>query len=446
MTKEELLKKKISAISLGCDKNRVDLEKMLFSLKNYGFEIVADPADAEIVIVNTCAFIELARQEAIANIFESLKLKVTAKVEKVIVTGCLPERYFNDLKNDIPEVDAYLRLKDNKSICNTIETLYDVSNSKIKDKLGRVFTSSSTFAYLKIADGCNNVCSYCTIPRIRGRYISEKMEDLVDEAKMLVEMGAKEIVLVAQDSTSYGKDIYGKPCLVELCKKLCKIKDLKWIRIHYAYPELIDDELLSFIQNEEKMCKYLDVPLQHIDDEILSSMRRRLSEADTRKLIAKIRAVYPEIKLRTTFIVGYPGETRAQFKKLCAFLEEAKFEYAGFFSYFREEGTVSSYLKKQVPSFIKKKRLSIVQSIQSKIAEEILLSYIGQEFTVLVDEFDCETGFYVGHTNFMSKAVDFNVKIEDNNCINIGDFKQVKITGFDGENLKGEILWIYQIK
>lgn len=440
MTKEELVNKKISAISLGCDKNRVDLEKMLFSLKNYGFEIVADPDDAEIVIVNTCAFIEPARQEAIANIFDSLKLKVTANVEKVIVTGCLSERYFNDLKKDIPEVDAYLRLKDNSMICNIIESLYGVSNSKIKTKNGRVFTSSSTFAYLKIADGCNNVCSYCTIPRIRGRYISEQMDDLIDEAKMLVNMGAKEIVLVAQDTTSYGKDIYGKPCLVELCKKLCKIKDLKWLRIHYAYPELIDDELLSFIQSEEKMCKYLDVPLQHIDDKILSSMRRRLNEEDTRKLITKIRTVYPEIKLRTTFIVGYPGETRAQFKKLCDFLEEAKFEYAGFFSYFREEGTVSSYLKKQIPNFIKKRRLSVVQQLQSKIAEEVLRGYVGQEITVLVDEFDYETGFYFGHANFMSKAVDFNVKIEDNGNVNVGEFKHVKITGFDGENLKGEII------
>jgi len=440
MTKEELITKKVSAISLGCDKNRVDLEKMLFCLKSYGFNIVAEPTEAEIVIVNTCAFIEPARQEAVANIFESLRLKQISNVEKVIVTGCLPERYSADLMKEIPEVDAYLRLKDNDLICNIIEKLYDVKETKQKKKLGRVFTSSSTFAYLKIADGCNNVCSYCTIPRIRGRYKSEKMEDLVDEAKLLVQMGAKEIVLVAQDSTSYGKDIYGKPCLVELCKKLCKIKDLKWLRIHYAYPELIDDELLSFIQSEEKMCKYLDVPLQHIDNEILTSMRRRLNEEDTRKLITKIRTVYPEIKLRTTFIVGYPGETKAQFSKLCDFIKEAKFEFAGFFSYCREEGTVSYYLKKQVPSFIKKKRLKQIQVLQESIAYEVMNAYIGKDVEVLVDEFDVETGFYIGHANFMSKAVDFNVKIEDNNSVKIGDFVNVKITDFDGENLKGEII------
>ena len=440
MTKEELLAKKISAISLGCDKNRVDLEKMLFSLKKYGFEITPEPYDAEIVIVNTCAFIEPARQEAIANIFETLKLKVSAKVEKVIVTGCLPERYFNDLKNDIPEVDAYLRLKDNDGICNVIEGLYEIAPTKLKKQNGRVFTSGSSSAFLKIADGCDNVCSYCTIPRIRGRYKSEKIEDLVDEAKMLVKMGAKEIVLVAQDTTSYGKDIYGKPSLLELCKELCKIKELKWIRVHYAYPELIDDEFLSFIQIESKMCKYLDIPLQHIDDDILKSMRRRLDEESTRKLITKIRTVYPEIKLRTTFIVGYPGETSKQFNKLCSFLKEAKFEYAGFFSYFREEGTVSSYIKNQVPRFIKKHRLRKVQKIQAEIASKLLWSYVGQEFEVLVDEFDCETGFYLTHANFMSKAVDFNVKIDDNGNIRIGDFVKVRITDFDGENLKGEII------
>ena len=440
MTKEELLTKKISAISLGCDKNRVDLEKMLFSLKNYGFEIVSEASDAQIVIVNTCAFIEPARQEAIANIFDTLKLKTLANVERVIVTGCLPERYFKDLQQTIPEVDAYLKLKDNENICATIEQLYSVKPTKIKKENGRVLTSGSSSAYLKISDGCDNVCSYCTIPRIRGRYKSEKIENLVDEAKMLVQMGAKEIVLVAQDTTSYGKDIYGKPSLIELCKQLCKIKDLKWIRVHYAYPELITDELLTFISQEVKMCKYLDIPLQHIDNDILKNMRRRLGEEETRNLITKIRTVYPEIKLRTTFIVGYPGETLSKFNKLCAFLKEAKFEYAGFFAYCREEGTVSYYQKKQVPQFIKKWRLKKIQTLQAQIAEKSMSSFIGSQMQVLVDEFDYDTGFYYGHSEFMSKAVDFNVKIEDNNSVKIGDFVTVKITEFDGENLKGEIV------
>jgi ribosomal protein S12 methylthiotransferase len=253
-------------------------------------------------------------------------------------------------------------------------------------------------------------------------------------------MGVKELVLVAQDSTSYGKDLYKKPCLVQLCKELCKIKGIEWIRIHYAYPELIDDELLSFIQKEPKMCKYLDIPLQHIDDDILKSMRRHLGEEDTRNLITKIRTVYPEIKIRSTFIVGYPGETNKQFNKLCNFLKEVKLDYVGFFPYYREEGTVSYYLKKQVPTFIKNMRLKKVQKLQSQIAYENMKNLMSQEILVLVDEFDSETGNYLAHANFMSKNVDFNVKIEDNNNVKIGDFVKVVVKEFDGENLKGEII------
>lgn len=440
MTKEELLTKKVSAISLGCDKNRVDLEKMLFRLKKYGFEIVADTLDAQIVIVNTCAFIEPARQEALANIFSSLKLKINANVEKVIVTGCLAERYQKDLTSEIPEIDKIIPLKKNMEICSIIEELYGVTPSKSKPSIGRVLTSGGSFAYLKIADGCNNVCSYCTIPRIRGRYISEKMEDIISEAKLLAEMGVKELVLVAQDVTNYGKDIYGEPRLIELCKNLCKIKGIEWIRVHYAYPELITDELLSFIQKEPKMCKYLDIPLQHIDDKILESMRRRLGEKETRELITKIKTVYPEIKIRSTFIVGYPGESLKQFQKLVDFLKEVKLDYVGFFPYYREEGTVSYYLKHQIPKFIKNMRLKKVQKVQQKIAFEKMFSLIGTEDIVLVDEFDCESGNFIAHTNNMSKAVDFNVKIEDNNSIKTGDFVKIRFTDFDGDYLKGEIL------
>lgn len=440
MTKEELLTKKVSAISLGCDKNRVDLEKMLFRLKKYGFEIVADTMDAQIVIVNTCAFIEPARQEALANIFSSLKLKINANVEKVIVTGCLAERYQKELLNEIPEIDKVVPLKKNSEICSIIEELYGVTPSKSKPSIGRVLTSGGSFAYLKIADGCNNVCSYCTIPRIRGRYISEKMDDIISEAKLLAEMGVKELVLVAQDVTNYGKDIYGEPRLIELCKNLCKIKGIEWIRVHYAYPELITDELLSFIQNEPKMCKYLDIPLQHIDDKILESMRRRLGEKETRELITKIKTVYPEIKIRSTFIVGYPGESLKQFQKLVDFLKEVELDYVGFFPYYREEGTVSYYLKHQIPKFIKNMRLKKVQKVQQKIAFEKMFSLIGTEDVVLVDEFDCESGNFIAHTNNMSKAVDFNVKIEDNNSIKIGDFVKIRFTDFDGDYLKGEIL------
>ena len=439
MTKEELLTKRITAISLGCDKNRVDLEKMLFRLKKYGFQIVADPSDAEIVIVNTCAFIEPAKKEAISSIFQMLRLKNDGKIEKMIVTGCLPERYAKELLNSIPEVDAFVKLKENENICNVVEQLYGVAISKNKNENGRVLTQGVTYANLKISDGCDNVCSFCTIPRIRGCYKSVKMQDLVCEAKQLAKDGVKELVLVAQDVTSYGKDIYGKPSLIELCKELCKIKGIRWIRIHYAYPELVTDELLNYIKNEEKMCKYLDIPLQHIDDKILKSMRRRLDENQTRELITKIKTEYPEIKIRSTFIVGYPGETVGQFKKLCNFLKEAQLDYVGFFPYYREEGTVSFFMKKQIPNFVKNHRLKVIQKVQANVAKQNILNQIGQSVEVLIDEFDEKDGFFIGHTEFLSKAVDFNIKILYNE-LNIGDFVKVKITEFDGENFKGEVL------
>ena len=430
--------KKVSAISLGCDKNRVDLERMLFWMKDYGFEIVDDVTDANIVIINTCAFISPARKEALDNIFDMCLLKEKGVVEKVIVTGCLAQRYKEDLKKQIPEVDAFLTANENKDICQIIEKLYDVASSKPKNEIGRIFTSRGSYAYLKIADGCSNACSYCTIPRIKGRYVSFPMDDIVDEAKYLADRGVKELVVVAQDVTRYGEDLYGENKLIDLCKKLAKIDGIRWIRLHYAYPEKTTTELLEFIEKEPKMCKYLDLPLQHIDDKILKSMRRRLFEADTRALIEKMNGEYHNIALRTTFIVGYPGETKADFEKLCDFIKESRFDYAGFFPYYREENTPSYFMDKQVSEFTKKRRLRKIQKIQSKIATEKAREIMGQVFTVLVDYFDENTGYYMGHTEFLSPTVDFGVKIVDNEDINVGQFVQVKFVDFDGENYKGE--------
>lgn len=436
---DKILKgKKVSAISLGCDKNRVDLERMLFWMKDYGFEIVDDVTDANIVIINTCAFISPARKEALDNIFDMCLLKEKGVVEKVIVTGCLAQRYKEDLKKQIPEVDAFLTANENKDICQIIEKLYDVASSKPKNEIGRIFTSRGSYAYLKIADGCSNACSYCTIPRIKGRYVSFPMDDIVDEAKYLADRGVKELVVVAQDVTRYGEDLYGENKLIDLCKKLAKIDGIRWIRLHYAYPEKTTTELLEFIEKEPKMCKYLDLPLQHIDDKILKSMRRRLFEADTRALIEKMNGEYHNIALRTTFIVGYPGETKADFEKLCDFIKESRFDYAGFFPYYREENTPSYFMDKQVSEFTKKRRLRKIQKIQSKIATEKAREIMGQVFTVLVDYFDENTGYYMGHTEFLSPTVDFGVKIVDNEDINVGQFVQVKFVDFDGENYKGE--------
>ena len=439
MGTKEILKKKVSAISLGCDKNRVDLEKMLFKLKDYGLEIVESIYDSDIVIVNTCSFILPAKQEAIENILQVCELKKNNKIEKIIVTGCLSERYYDDIKNSIKEVDAYLKLSENENILNVILNLYDFKNKKLEHEYDRVLTNNGKYAYLKIADGCSNVCSYCTIPRIRGRYKSVDMNELIKEAKSLAEKGVKELIIVAQDTTRYGEDLYNENKLIELLTKLSKIDKIEWIRLHYAYPEKVTDELLEFINNSPKMCKYLDMPLQHIEDKILTSMRRKLNEDDTRKLIRKIKENYPDIKLRTTFIVGYPGETKKDFKKLCDFLIETKFDFAGFFPYYREENTISYFMKNQINNFTKKTRLKKILKIQQNIMTENMKSILNNTFKVLIDYFDETSGNYIGHTNFLSPTVDFDVMIEDDWKVGVGDMVDVVIKDFDGKFIKGEI-------
>ncbi len=439
MTKEELTTKKVSAISLGCDKNRVDLEKMLFLLSNYGLKIVENVEDADIVIVNTCAFILPAKQEAIENIIEMENLKKQGKIEKLVVTGCIVERHGNELKQEFPSVDAFVRLKDNSNIVNVIEKLYNLPTTKLSDYSDRILTTSCGYAYLKIADGCNNVCSFCTIPRIRGKYKSEKMDDLVREAKLLAKRGVKELILVAQDTTRYGIDLYGKPMLTALCEKLAKIKGIEWIRIHYAYPEVLDKKLLDFIVSENKMCKYLDIPLQHIDDDILKSMRRHHDEQQTRELVQMLHNDYPQIKLRSTFIVGYPGETRAKFKKLLDFLKEAKLDYVGFFPYYREENTVSFFLKKQKSNLTKKLRLKKAQKVQSQIAIKKAMELVGQTVPILCDSFVESEGKLLCHSIFHSPLVDFGVKIVDNGNVKLGQIVTAKLVSFDGENYEGEL-------
>lgn len=440
MTKEELKGKRISAISLGCDKNRVDLEKMLFKLKDYGFTIVANIEEADVVLINTCAFIEPARQEAIDNIIEVEALKKMGRVEKIVVTGCLPSKHSKQILDAFPLVDAVLDFHKNDEITNVIENLYSVEKSKCIDSYDRVLTTSSSYAYLKIADGCDNVCAYCTIPRIRGPYKSEKIQDIVAEAKLLAKKGVKELILVAQDTTRYGIDLYGKPQLVELLKKLAGIKDIKWIRLHYAYPEMISAELLNFIDNEPKMCNYLDIPLQHIDDNVLTLMRRKHNEKSSRDLINEIKTYHPDIKIRSTFIVGHPGETRKSFRKLLKFLSVAKLDYVGFFPYSREEGTVSYYLKGQKTRLTKLFRLKRAQKLQMKIAFDNAKREIDNVVEVLIDEYDENDGTYLGHCKFLSPSVDFGIKIVDNSNVKIGEFVNVKLNDFDGNFYKGEVV------
>ena len=443
MDEKVLLEKKVSAISLGCDKNRVDLEHMLGTISNFGFKVIDDIYNAQILIVNTCAFISPAIKEAIDNILIAINEKKN-KCEKVIVTGCLNERYLNEIKAEFPEVDDFIRVKDNEEILKTIFSLYDIN---YKDKFrqeGRLLTTYKNYAYLKIADGCNNGCAYCTIPRIRGRYKSVPMEDIVKEAKYLSSLGVKELIVVAQDITRYGEDLYNKFSLIELLDKLAKIKNIEWIRLHYCYPEMVSDELLNFINDNEKLCKYIDVPLQHIDDKILYSMNRKCNEDETRKLINKIKTNYPNIAVRTTYIVGLPGEGRKEFKKLLKFVEESKLNNVGFFPYFREEKTKAYFMKNQVPKFIKNRRLKKIQQVQQIVATNNNLSRIGQVVRAAVDRFDETKGVYIARDQFNSPDVDFYIELVDNNNITCGEFYNVKLVNYINGAFEGEVLWIYQ--
>lgn len=444
MTKEELLKKRVSAISLGCDKNRVDLEHMLFGLQQYGFEITPDIEDAEIIIVNTCAFIEPAIIEAVENIELAVSMKSEGKAEKVIVSGCLPMRE-KGLNVALPQVDAFVTLNDNKNITSIIEELFDVQESTFEyENTGRILTTAGGYAYLKIAEGCSNGCAYCTIPRIRGRFRSVPQKELIKEAKNIVEMGYKEIILVAQDTARYGEDLYGHPCLIELLEELCKIKGLEWVRLQYIYPEWLDERLLDFIAKNDKMCKYIDMPLQHIDNKILKDMNRKSDEAKCRELVDLIAEKYPEIELRSTFIVGFPGESKKQFKKLCDFIEEDKIRFASFFTYYREEKTKAYYMPKQVPKFIKKLRLKKIEKIQNLNLNRFALSQIGKVERVLVDEFDENKKIFLSHSQKNSPNVDFCVIIDADNPssakVNIGEFVQVRLTALHEKGFIGEVI------
>ncbi len=440
MTKEELKSKKLSAISLGCDKNKVGLEKMLGLVAEYGMEVVADVHEADIVIVNTCAFILPAEEEAVETIIEMEDLKSKGVIEKLIVSGCFPERHSTGLEHNFPQVDKFMRLRQNHEIINIIETLYGVERSKLKPSIKRVLTSPKSYAYLRIADGCNNVCAFCTIPRIRGRYQSVPMDELVSEAKMLVDFGVKELILVAQDTSRYGEDLYGRNCLIELCDKLSKLKNLRYIRIHYLYPEKVNKQLLDYIMTNPKMCKYVDIPLQHIDGNILQNMRRRSNEQQTRDLVTLIKSDYPEIKFRSTFIVGYPGESGTEFKKLCRFLKESKLDYVGFFPYSREPNTIAYYQKDKISKFIKMRRLKKVERLQNEIFAELAALELGKTYDVLVDGFDEASGEYYGHSEALSPNVDFGVRFVDNGSCNIADIVKVKYLDFDGSDFKGDLV------
>ena len=439
MTKSELLKKRVGFISLGCDKNRVDLEKIIFSIKNAGFKIVTNPIDAHIIIINTCSFIESSRQESIGTILEMANYK-SLNLEKLIITGCINEMGYSDLESSLPEVDAFIRLADNDNIVEKIYQLYEVNldndNHKITG-LNRILTTPKHYAYLKIGDGCNNFCSYCKIPYIRGRFKSEKIEDLVKEANQLVDSGVTELILVAQDVTKYGIDLYGKIMLCELINELSKIDKLKWIRLLYCYPENITDELIETIANNKKVCKYLDIPMQHVNSRVLKQMNRKSNFESLEILINKLKSKIKDISIRTTFILGFPGETDEEFKQLCDFVERHKLNNVGFFTYSKEEGTLAYKMENQIPKNIKNKRLKTISELQFKVVNKLNQSFVGKEVEVVVDEIDGE--YTVCRSMYQTPLVDSLIFIKNNKLI-VGNFYKIKITNHLNYDFEGELL------
>lgn len=442
------LQKKVGFISLGCDKNRVDTENIITNLSNFGFSIVSNPDDAQIIIVNTCAFLLKARQEAIETILQMAQYKHKS-LEKLIVTGCLPLADDGTLKESLGEVDAFVLPDDYPNISQIIANLY---KPKLKPNLvqkiatSRLITTPKHFAYLKIADGCNNFCTYCKIPYIRGRYKSVPVEQVLLEAQNLVASGVKELIVVAQDVTRYGEDLYGKPSLVQLLHKLSKIKDLQWIRLHYCYPEKISDELIKEIKNNSKIVNYVDIPMQHYNSQVLKMMNRKSDSKSLDILIEKLRTEIPDIVIRSTFMVGFPGETKSQFKELCTFLKNKKLDNVGFFAYSREEGTASFNMDGQIKECTKKHRLSKIQKIQTRIAKKLNSQKIGKTFNVLCDGYDSGSGVYLGRYYGSSPDVDFYIVFTSVKPINSGDFVTVRITHSTKNYLYGETLWIYQTK
>lgn len=423
---------KIAVISLGCDKNRVDTENMLWYLSKGDFVITDDYASAEIIIINTCAFIESARAEAIDTILEMAQYKTQGACKRLIVTGCLVQKHADELKAGIPEIDAMLGIDEYQNILSCVSEKF----LPCEVGCGRVLSTPPHLAYLKISDGCDNFCTFCTIPSIRGRFRSRSIEGLVVEANDLVAKGVKELILVAQDVTGYGKDLYGKPMLVELIRELSKT-DVKWIRLMYCYPELVTDELIDELVNNPKLVKYIDIPMQHVSDPVLKRMNRRSSYNQLVSLAQTLKE--KSIALRTTFMVGFPGETGEDFKQLLDFVERFKPENLGVFAYSKESGTPSAKLKNHIPKAVKLKRVRELGELNLKNVIERNKALIGQTVEVLYEDVDYERGLFRGRTQYDAPDIDrvvyFTGKFAD-----VGNFYMVRITDYDNYDLIGEII------
>lgn len=438
---------KIGMISLGCPKNQIDAEIMLAKLKDAGYEIVGDIEGADLVIVNTCGFINDAKIEAIDTILSVGEMKNEGRVGALAVTGCLAERYKDEVISQMPEIDGIIGLGANGDIVSAVRKILDgkkVSEFPSEYCLpidgDRLLTTPSYFAYIKIAEGCSNRCSYCAIPYIRGNLRSRKMESIIEEAKSLAESGVKELVVVAQDISKYGIDLYKKLMLPELLKELCRIDGIEWIRLLYCYPESITDELLDTIANEEKICKYIDIPIQHADENVLKRMNRVGNEEKLMKLIEKIRSKIPEIVIRTTVIAGFPGETEENFETLSRFVHEARFDRLGCFAYSPEEGTPAAEMPDQIDDEVKKHRAELIMQQQYEIFLQKQEEKVGRMYKTLVEGFDEGDMLYYGRTYMDCAEIDSRVIISTEEELEDGAFVYVKIIGVDDGDLVGEVV------
>ena len=434
---------KVGFVSLGCSKNLIDTEMAIGLFKRNNFEIVNDVEKAEIIIVNTCGFIESAKQEAINTILEMAEYKEKGTCKYLVVMGCLVQRYKKELQKALPEVDLFIEINDYGSYWDKILELLDeeekpdtINNLCYMD---RVISTGNKTAYLKIAEGCSNRCTYCAIPYIRGPYVSRPMEEVLEEAKKLAEAGIKELIVIAQDTTRYGEDLYGESKLSDLLNELCKIDGFEWIRFLYAYPESITDELIQTVKNNPKICNYFDIPIQHISDTVLKRMNRRTNGKQIEELINKIKKQIPDVILRTSLIVGFPGETEEDFNKLYEFVKKGYFDKLGVFTYSKEDGTPAARLKEQIHPATKKKRYNLIMSVAKDISAEKLKSYIGKEYKVLVEDTTFDHKFCVGRSYMDIPDTDGMVIIKNCDTKLVGEFVNCKVTAVNNYDLIAKI-------
>lgn len=439
---------KILFISLGCDKNLVDTEVMLGLLSSRGYEMTDSETEADIIVVNTCCFIHDAKEESIQSILEMAKYKKEGDLKALVVTGCLAQRYRQEVLDEIPEVDAVLGTTSYDKILDVIDealagrqsvTMTDV-DALPKVPAKRLVTTGGHFAYLKIAEGCDKHCTYCIIPKVRGNFRSVPMEQLIEEAQYLAEQGVKELILVAQETTLYGKDIYGKKSLHLLLKELCKISGIRWIRVLYCYPEEITDELIQVMKEEEKICHYVDLPIQHANDDILKRMGRRTTKKELMSIIGKLRKEIPDICIRTTLITGFPGETKEQHEELMEFVDEMEFDRLGVFTYSPEEDTPAAGMPGQVPEELKEERQAELMELQQEIAFEHAENMVGQEVLVTIEGKIADEDAYVGRTYRDAPNVDGLIFVNTDEELKTGDFARVKVSGAVDYDLIGGLV------